>query len=317
MDVSLVSDLIGLFIIVVGGEIVCGHCGWKRTVLLIIAIWFGTPDAELRAPCVQFDQACKQKPFAMLRYFLRGIFGQGSDNYSQAPRTSDIEDGFLYKVELTLLAILNMLNLAVGLGPVPFASGCAIFILLHAFFWVISPKASPLPEVSTAVDTKSDRKRERKSKPTVLVTGGCGLVGSRIVEHLRRRNTYAIQVVDLFLPRPEQRVDGVIYFAANLTTGDLSESFQGVDAVIHCAGIVVLYDDYGALHNAHIVATQQVVLAAKQAGCGAMVFTSSCGGWHTVSIASSMSTIRFLYTIHALHLHIRLSSTYTPRRSRR
>jgi hypothetical protein len=281
---AVVNDLVGLLVIGVCGEIITGQCGWLRTGLLVIGIWwprdwFVSPDAQLRDPSVEFDQACKQKPFAMLRYFLSGLF----NNSSQAPRTSDSEDGFLYKVELTLLAAFNMLKLAAGLGPVPFASSCAAFLGLHAFFCVISPKTSPLREVATAVaKSKSNRKRQPNSKPTVLVTGGCGLVGSRIVEHLKRRKAYSIQVVDLFMPRPEQRVEGVAYFATNLTTGDLSESFQGVDAVVHCAGIVVLYDDYGALHNAHIVGTQRVVLAAKEAGCRAIVFTSSCGGWHTV-----------------------------------
>ena len=47
--------------------------------------------------------------------------------------------------------------------------------------------------------------------------------------------------------------------------------------VIHAAGCVCLMDNPGLLHNAHVVATANIVRCSRLAGVKALVFTSSGG----------------------------------------
>ena len=68
----------------------------------------------------------------------------------------------------------------------------------------------------------------------VLVTGGTGLLGRRVVEELRYGG-YAVRTVARRMPAPSARVPGVQYITGDLARGLGSEAFEGVESIVHCA----------------------------------------------------------------------------------
>jgi nucleoside-diphosphate-sugar epimerase/predicted dehydrogenase len=72
------------------------------------------------------------------------------------------------------------------------------------------------------------------SAGTVMVTGGTGLLGRKVVEELRSAG-FAVRAVSRRIPRWSTRVPGVEYLAADLGAGLPASSLSGVDLVVHCA----------------------------------------------------------------------------------
>ena len=68
----------------------------------------------------------------------------------------------------------------------------------------------------------------------VLVTGGTGLLGRRVVEELRYAG-YAVRTVARRMPAPSARVPGVQYVTGDLARGLGVDAFEGVDSIVHCA----------------------------------------------------------------------------------
>jgi uncharacterized protein YbjT (DUF2867 family) len=67
---------------------------------------------------------------------------------------------------------------------------------------------------------------------TVLVTGGTGVLGSRVVSRLAAKGT-AVRVLSR---REHPGVDGVASFRGELRSGKgLSAALEGVDTIVHCA----------------------------------------------------------------------------------
>jgi UDP-glucose 4-epimerase len=72
----------------------------------------------------------------------------------------------------------------------------------------------------------------------VLVTGACGLVGSRVVARLAPG--MRVIALDLREPDPEHRMDGVIPLVGDIRDAGLGKVFTeyGVDTVVHLAAVV-------------------------------------------------------------------------------
>jgi predicted dehydrogenase/nucleoside-diphosphate-sugar epimerase len=68
----------------------------------------------------------------------------------------------------------------------------------------------------------------------VLVTGGTGLLGRRVVEELRYAG-HSVRTVARRMPAPAARVPGVQYVTGDLARGLGAEAFEGVDSIVHCA----------------------------------------------------------------------------------
>lgn len=68
----------------------------------------------------------------------------------------------------------------------------------------------------------------------VLVTGGTGLLGRRVVEELRYAG-YSVRTVARRMPAPSARVPGVQYVTGDLARGLGAEAFEGVESIVHCA----------------------------------------------------------------------------------
>ncbi|KAJ9503702.1 hypothetical protein H2202_000841 [Exophiala xenobiotica] len=131
----------------------------------------------------------------------------------------------------------------------------------------------------------------------VLVTGGLGFVGSAIVRALQEQHPeWVVCILDTAEdPRglPEYQDDdfGLLrgcsyeYVQADITDQlDVRKAFERTkpDAVVHSAGMVPpLSERYSRriealITKTNVSGTQHVVGAAKQTGCRALVYTSSC-----------------------------------------
>ena len=69
---------------------------------------------------------------------------------------------------------------------------------------------------------------------SVLVTGGTGLLGAMVAEHLAS-GAHQVRVISRRHPAPWDRIPGVEYQIADLAKPLPDELFEGVDAVVHCA----------------------------------------------------------------------------------
>ena len=112
----------------------------------------------------------------------------------------------------------------------------------------------------------------RADAPVVLLTGGTGLLGTRIAEELRQTG-YAVRVVARRVPPFSRRVPGVEYAAANLAQGIDPDLMQGVGYVVHAAA-----ETSGGKEDHRrnsIEATRKLIEAAARAGAKGVLHVSS------------------------------------------
>ncbi len=112
----------------------------------------------------------------------------------------------------------------------------------------------------------------------VFLTGGTGLLGSHVAEHLRARGHTVVALV-----RPTSRTEHLRRVGAELVTGDLTDpepalarAAGGCDATIHAAALLYRRDatevDYQAVN---VDATERLLRAAGAAGARRAVLVSS------------------------------------------
>ncbi|KAL9072665.1 MAG: hypothetical protein Q9157_005018 [Trypethelium eluteriae] len=111
----------------------------------------------------------------------------------------------------------------------------------------------------------------------VVVTGGCGFLGSHIVELLLERKTaLKISVLDLYTSR--NRKDKVDYYDSDITDSDgvkhLFESLKP-DVVIHTASPVFNANKPDLMYKVNVDGTKVLIKASQETGVKAFVYTSS------------------------------------------
>lgn len=120
-----------------------------------------------------------------------------------------------------------------------------------------------------------------------LVTGATGLLGSHIVEQLRKRN---LPVRALVRPGSDRRwlqTQGVEFAEGDVTDAEsLQRASQGVDVVYHSAAKVGDWGPWEEFQRITIDGTRNVVDAAVSAGVRRLVHISSIStyGYHTRDI---------------------------------
>ena len=150
--------------------------------------------------------------------------------------------------------------------------------LIHLLFRLIDPRPNRLKEVDIGAITKKSkiiRFKPTQGRHTIVVTGGCGLLGSEIVQQLLDEN-YNVKVLDLYISRTIDNPQ-CEYIQCDITKDDLTELLKDVDGIIHTAGVVCLSDNPNLLFNVNVVGTQRVLQASRLAGVQAFVYTSSSG----------------------------------------
>ena len=120
---------------------------------------------------------------------------------------------------------------------------------------------------------------------TVLVTGGAGFLGTVIVEKLLGL-TPQVRIIVLDKVVSEQQYSPSIHFYhADITViEEVAKVFKATDpdAVLHTAGLIPsLSERYqrrqeNVVFNVNVNGTKNVLAAARETGCKAFVYTSSC-----------------------------------------
>ena len=113
----------------------------------------------------------------------------------------------------------------------------------------------------------------------LLVTGGAGFIGSHLVEALLRRGKRVRVLDDLSLGRREWVAE-----AAEFLEGDIRDPQTCRRACSGCAGVFHMaamsrsaasLDNIEICTTANVVGTQNVLIAAKEAGVGKVVYSGS------------------------------------------
>ncbi len=109
---------------------------------------------------------------------------------------------------------------------------------------------------------------------TILVTGGSGYFGSILVDRALERGDH-VRVLDLNPPepRPGHQVEPVLGDVRDLDV--VRAASQDVDVVLHNVAQVPLAKDKDLFWSVNVVGTANVLLAAREAGVGKVVSTSS------------------------------------------
>lgn len=116
----------------------------------------------------------------------------------------------------------------------------------------------------------------RELKPRILVTGGCGKIGSYFVRFAADK--YTLRVVDRVVWDPERLGP----FSGESLVADLQDpaacrqACAGMDMVIHLAADADPDADFeSSLLGNNIVATYNMFRAAREAGCRRFIYASS------------------------------------------
>ena len=116
----------------------------------------------------------------------------------------------------------------------------------------------------------------------VLVTGGAGFIGSRLTEALLREGGQ-VGILDDFSSGKEENLrhlrEDVEVIRADVRDGDaVRRAMEGVEVVFHLAAVASVrrsIDDPIETSAVNITGTEQVLLAARDAGARRVVFASS------------------------------------------
>lgn len=107
---------------------------------------------------------------------------------------------------------------------------------------------------------------------TVLVTGGSGYFGSLLAEQALARGD-RVRILDVVAPTDP--TDAEVVVADVRDRAALTEACEGVDVILHNVAQVPLAKDRDLFWSVNVVGTANVLLAARDAGVGKVVHTSS------------------------------------------
>src|SRR6266568_2121724 len=127
------------------------------------------------------------------------------------------------------------------------------------------------------------RKRTMSTSQLILVTGGTGGLGRRVVERLRRAGR-SVRVVSR---HAAESASGVEYVAGDLAKDvGVEAAVDGAGIVIHCAGVGKIKEDTAQAQN--------LVRAAKRAGVRHLVSVSVVGA-DRIPVKSAVDRSMFAY----------------------
>jgi nucleoside-diphosphate-sugar epimerase len=151
--------------------------------------------------------------------------------------------------------------------------------------------ASPWPERDNRINggglvSEPDLKKHVNSASTYLVTGGAGFIGSHLVEHLLAAGA-RVRVIDDFSTGRWENLQPFLgdieLFEGDITDADICrKTASGVDIVFHQAALPSVPRSIAEPERSHAVnatGTLNVLLAARDAGVGRVVYASSSSAY--------------------------------------
>lgn len=121
------------------------------------------------------------------------------------------------------------------------------------------------------------------SDELILVTGGTGGLGRRVVSQLRR----AQRRVRVLSRHGHESTDGIEYMMGDLATNDrVDAAVEGVGVVVHCAGVGKIKEDAAQATN--------LVQAAKRSGVRHLAVVSVVGA-NRIPVKSAVDRSMFAY----------------------
>lgn len=111
----------------------------------------------------------------------------------------------------------------------------------------------------------------------ILVTGGTGFIGSRLIETLLENPNYQISFTGRKKPnRPDLLERGAKFLCGDLADRNFAKSAtQNIDAIIHSAGMAGTWGAYEAYYRANVLATQFLLEGARANGVRRVINISS------------------------------------------
>jgi UDP-glucose 4-epimerase len=120
-------------------------------------------------------------------------------------------------------------------------------------------------------------------RKTVLITGGCGFIGSNLVDYLTRTGGYRIRVIDnLSLGSKES----ISEYDINFIEGDIldetsvNKALDDVDSVIHLVAhtrVIESIDDPTLNFNTNVIGTYKLLEACRENGINNIINASTGG----------------------------------------
>ncbi len=116
---------------------------------------------------------------------------------------------------------------------------------------------------------------------SIAVTGAAGLVGRHLLPVLAAR-TDVTRVLGLDVREPERRARNVEFARVDIAGTELKPLLDGIDVVVHLAGVVDPMPDVGLMARVNVEGTRRVLDAAASVGVHRIVRISSAtvyGAW--------------------------------------
>lgn len=132
--------------------------------------------------------------------------------------------------------------------------------------------------ITPATTSKRRAAIEKRPRPTTLITGGTGFLGSHLVRQLVADGERDIRVMATTIPDWLVGL-GVETLAGSITNeSDAKRATEGITQIYHLAGKVSRErDDAREMYKVHVEGTRILCDAAKQAGVKTIVIASTSG----------------------------------------